>query len=401
MPLPPDHAGGAPWRDGGWGTGPWTFADPERMRGPSKRLRLWVPVLLSALVQIPASIWLVKTAQPVLWVAVATIGLAVLGPVALIAARRFPGPVVAVVAAAAVGELLVGVNGGPPPIALAFALVGAIVRGARIWAWVSLAVGWAVALILGLLSPPDAWNPPRIVGTTLGLLLVMGIGEGIRSRRERIRDYRAAAARRRLTAAEEERMRIARELHDVLAHSLSQINVQAGVGLHLADTQPEKAVEALSAIKQSSKAALDDVRAVLGVLRADGDDAPLAPQAGIAAIADLVGRTAIPGAVVEFHDELADHDMPAPIGAAAYRIVQEALTNVTRHGVGVTRVDVLLTSDSGLVVEVSDDGTVGEIEPGRGLLGMRERVELLGGRFDVRSDAGFTVRAEFPRKDDA
>lgn len=399
MPRPTDPSG--MWGAGPWGAGPWVYRDPDRMRGPSKRLRLWVPVVLSALVQIPASIWLVKMGQPELGVAIATIGFAALGPVALIAARRFPGPVVALVAAAAVGELLVGVNGGPPPIALAFALVGAIVRGARVWAWVSLAAGWSLALAFGLLAPPDAWNPPRIVGTTLGLLLVMGIGEGIRSRRERIREYRAAATRKRLTAAEEERMRIARELHDVLAHSLSQINVQAGVGLHLADAQPEKAVEALAAIKQSSKAALDDVRAVLGVLRADGDDAPRAPQAGIASIADLVAGTAIPGAVVELHDELADHDVPAPIGAAAYRIVQEGLTNVTRHGLDVSRVDVLLADVGGLVVEVSDDGEVAAFEPGRGLLGMRERVELLGGRFEVRHDHGFAVRAEFPRKDDA
>lgn len=375
------------------------LGDPDRMRGPSRRLRLWVPVVLSALVQLPASLWLVKTAEPEPWQAITTIALAALGPVALIGARRFPGPVVALVATAAVGLLLVGVSGGPPPIALAFALVGAIVRGARVWAWVSLAVAWALALIIGMLAPSDAWNPPRIVGTTLGLLLVMGIGEGIRSRRERIREYRAAVTRRRLTAAEEERMRIARELHDVLAHSLSQINVQAGVGLHLAESQPEKAAEALAVIKQTSKEALDDVRAVLGVLRADGDDAPRAPQPGIPQIAALVAGVEIPGAEVEFRDELGARDVPAPIGAAAYRIVQEALTNVTRHGVGVTRVRVLLADTDGLVVQVSDGGAVGEIEEGRGLLGMRERVELLGGRFDVTRDGGFSVRAEFPRRE--
>lgn len=395
MPRPPDHSGA--WGPEAWGAGPWAFSDPDRPRGPSKRLRLWLPVVLSALVQLPASIWLVKVEQPELPIAVVTIGLAAVGPLALIAARRFPGPVVAVVAAAAVAELLVGVNGGPPPIALAFALAGAIVRGARIWAWASLAVGWTLALVVGILAPTDAWNAPRIIGTTLGLLLVMALGEGIRTRRERVAQYRAAAAQRRLTAAEEERMRIARELHDVLAHSLSQINVQAGVGLHLADTQPEKATEALAAIKQTSKAALDDVRAVLGVLRADGDDVPRTPQAGIDAIAGLVANTEVPGAAVEFRDGLADRDLPAPIGAAAYRIVQEALTNVTRHGVGVTRVRVLLADDDGILVEVSDDGAPAQIEPGRGLLGMRERVELLGGRFEVRQTDGFTMRAVFPR----
>jgi signal transduction histidine kinase len=374
------------------------LGDPDRVRGPSRGLRLWVPVFLSALVQIPASIWLVQMTRPEPWIAIATIALATVGPVALIAARRFPGPVVAIVAAAAVGLLIFGVSGGPPPVALAFALVGAIVRGARVWAWISLAVGWALALVVGMVAPMDAWNPPRIVGTTLGLLLVMGIGEGIRSRRDRIREYRAAATRRRVTAAEEERMRIARELHDVLAHSLSQINVQAGVGLHLAESHPEKAAEALAVIKQTSKQALDDVRSVLGVLRADGDDAPRAPQPGRESLPGLVDSVEIPGAVIEFRDELGDREVSAPIGAAVYRIVQEALTNVTRHGVGVTRVRVLLADEEGVVVQVSDDGKVGAVDPGRGLLGMRERVELLGGRFEVRDADGFTVRAEFPRK---
>jgi len=402
MPRPYDR----PWGAEGaaaehWGGGPWAFRDPDRAWGPSRRLRLWVPVFLAALIQIPASIWLVKSTESEFWVAVATIGLAVVGPIALIAARRFPGPVVALITTAALGELLVGAGGGPPPIALAFALVGAIVRGARLWAWISLAAGWSLALVAGILAPTDAWHPARVVGTTLGLLLVMGIGEGLRSRRERIREYRAAATRRRLTAAEEERMRIARELHDVLAHSLSQINVQAGVGLHLAEAQPEKATEALAAIKATSKSALDDVRAVLGVLRGDADEAPRAPQPGIGAIADLVASTEIPGASVELVDEFDPSEVPAPIGAAAYRIVQEALTNVTRHGTHVNRVRVSLTDDGGLIVEVADDGTVGAVEPGRGLLGMRERVELLGGRFGVRTQGGFTVRAEFPRKEPA
>ncbi len=399
MPRSLDHpgAGGADH----WGGGPWAFRDPDRTWGPSRRLRLWVPVVLSALIQLPAAVWLVKVTEPDLAAAVTTIVLALVGPVALIGARRFPGPVVVVATGAALGSLLVAAGGGPPPVALAFALIGAIVRGARLWAWLSLTFGWSIALVVGLLAPAAPWHPARVVGTTLGLLLVMGIGEAIRTRRERIREYRAAATRRRLTAAEEERMRIARELHDVLAHSLSQINVQAGVGLHLAEAHPEKATEALAVIKSTSKAALDDVRAVLGVLRADGDDAPRAPQPGFDAIGALVGDTEIPGVAIEFRDERKATDVAAPIGAAAYRIVQEALTNITRHGVDVTRVAVVLADRDGLVVEVRDDGSPGAFEPGRGLLGMRERVELLGGRFEVSNDGGFTVRAVFLGEDSA
>lgn len=393
MPHPPEHPGA---HGPGWGAGPWAWGAPERDWPAGRRLRLWVPVALSALVQLPAAIVLVHLAQPERGIAAATIALAAVGPLALIAARRLPGPVVAVVAAATVGELLIGVNGGPPPIALAFALVGAIVRGARIWAWVSLAVGWAIALVAGILAPSEVWTPPRVVGTTLGLLVVMGIGEGIRSRRDRAREFRAAAARRRLTAAEEERMRIARELHDVLAHSLSQINVQAGVGLHLADTQPEKAAEALASIKLTSKTALDEVRAVLGVLRADGEQAPRTPQPSLDDLGALVESVEIPGARVEL-DARELPSVPTAVAAAAYRMVQEALTNVARHGSGVSLVEVRVGGEPGLLqVEVHDDGRAGAFEPGRGLLGMRERVELLGGRFETDTADGFTVRAELP-----
>src|SRR5690606_10803629 len=272
------------------------------------------------------------------------------------------------VAAATLAGLVFSPSGGPVPIALAFALAGAVVRGARLWAWISLGAAWALALVVLAVGVQVDWPPQRIVGTTFALVIAMGLGELIRTRRERMRDFRAAAARRRQSAAEEERMRIARELHDVLAHSLSQINVQAGVGLHLADTQPEKAAEALSAIKHVSKKALDDVRTVLGVLREGGADAPLAPQPTIAEIAALVASTRIPGAEIELDAHL-DEDVPAPVGAAAYRIVQEALTNVARHGVDVTRVGVWIArTEDGIRIDVHDDGRVTSVEPGRGLL---------------------------------
>jgi signal transduction histidine kinase len=372
-------------------------SDPDARPRPSRALRLWIPVVVSALVQLPGAFWIVRFAQADAATAILTIALAAVGPLALIAARRFPGPVAAVAAAAALAELLFGASGGPVPIALAFALAAAVVRGARLWAWLSLAGAWAVALLVLALGVPVDWPPPRVVGTTFGLVIAIGLGELIRSRRDRMSAFRAAAARRRQTAAEEERMRIARELHDVLAHSLSQINVQAGVGLHLADTQPEKATEALAAIKQVSKTALDDVRAVLGVLREDGGQAPRTPQPTIAEIAGLVAATRIPGAEIRLDEQLGDEAASAPASAAAYRIVQEALTNVARHGTGVTRVTVRLAREAGGIrIEVHDDGRVASFTPGRGLLGMRERVEQLGGVFETAHDGGFLVRATLP-----
>ncbi len=391
MPGPSTHEHGPPW-----GRGPWALADLDaRERRPARALRLWIPVVLSALVQLAGVAALLRFGHLPPSIAAVTVALALVGPAALIGARRFPGPVVAVTAAATVASVLFGALGGPIPLAFAFALAGAVVRGARIWAWASLAGAWLVVLVLSVVLDQLAWPPPRVIGTALGLVVAIGIGELIASRRQRMAAFRAAAARRRQSAAEEERMRIARELHDVLAHSLSQINVQAGVGLHLSETQPDKAVQALASIKQASKTALDDVRAVLGVLREDGE-APRAPQPDAARIAELVASTEVPGAQIVLDDRLTG-ELPAPVGAAVYRIVQEALTNVARHGVEVTRVDVrLLPEPGGIRVEVRDDGRDASVEPGRGLTGMRERVEQLGGRFEIVQDDGLTVSASLP-----
>lgn len=352
-------------------------------------------MLLSALAQLLGAAPILRLGHHPPFVVALTVALPLASALALIGARRFPGPTVVVVAALSIGSMLFGASGGPLPVALAFALAGAVIRGARIWAWATLAAAWVGVFLVSVVSDTVPWPPPRVIGTTLALMLALGVGEFVASRRERLTAFRAAAARRRQTAAEEERIRIARELHDVLAHSLSQINVQAGVGLHLADTQPEKAVEALASIKQASKTALDDVRSVLGVLRAEGD-APRAPQPGIDGIRELVTTTGVPGAEVGLTSEVTG-EVPAPVGAAAYRIVQEALTNVARHGVGVSRVDVTLTREAAaLRIEVRDDGEALTFVPGRGLTGMRERVEQLGGHFEVAGDHGFAVRALLP-----
>ncbi|QNO38671.1 sensor histidine kinase [Protaetiibacter sp. SSC-01] len=391
MPGPHTHADG-PRRGGG----PWALGESDGRRpGGSPALRLWIPVILSALVQLAGVAALLRFGHHPPGVAALTVALALAGPAALIGARRFPGPIVVITAVLAVATMAFGALGGPIPLAFAFALAGAVVRGARVWAWASLAGAWLVVLVLSLTLEQLAWPPPRVIGTALGLVIAIGFGEMLAARRQRMAAFRAAAARRRQTAAEEERMRIARELHDVLAHSLSQINVQAGVGLHLADTQPGKAVEALASIKQASKTALDDVRAVLGVLREDGE-APRAPQPDAARIADLVAATDVPGAEVVLDDGL-EGELPSPVGAAAYRIVQEGLTNVARHGADVTRVEVRLSPEpGGIRVEVADDGRAASVVPGRGLTGMRERVEQLGGAFELVPGEGLTVRAHLP-----
>ena len=378
----------------------------EAWRG-GREARLWIPVVVSVLVQVPFAVWVV--ARPGAFstdraTGLLGLALALLGPAALIGARRYPGPVVAIVVAAASADLLLTTApSGPPYVAVAFAILSAVVRGARVWAWVSIAAAWiatiAVGALLGIGRPPAA-----IAAITLGVVVVLGIGESIRTRRERFEQSSRAAASRRQTAVEAERVRIARELHDVLAHSLSQINVQAAVGLHLADAQPERAAEALANIKESSKIALDEVRSVLGVLRSgDASDAVLVPEPDLSRLPALIASVRTSSGIdVTLDDEIASAPatsrVPTAVQSAVYRIVQESLTNVVRHsGASSARVE-LRETDGMLVVSISDDGGGGfAAEAGRGVLGMRERAQLLGGRLDIESSgAEFTVRAALP-----
>jgi len=392
---------------------------PGRTRGewhdgpPEWRLprwaTLWIPVVISLLAQLPASLWISRASGLTPGQTAITVLIALAGPLALIGARRFPGPVVAIAAVATSVDLLFSERGGPPYVALAFAIVSAIVRDARVWAWVSVGACWIATLSIAIAQGRADWTPFRIGGTTLGILVMFGIGEGLRSRRERSRSYREHLAQRRQSAVQAERVRIARELHDVLAHSLSQINVQAGVGLHLADRRPEEAREALASIKETSKVALDEVRAVLGVLRAeDGADpsAPLVPEPDLARIPGLAASITAQGIAVELDDRLDPARVPQNVQLAIYRIVQESLTNVVRHARGATRVRVELEErPDGVRVVVRDDGS-GSRTPvsesgGRGVLGMRERAELLGGRLSAgpADDGGFVVAAVIPSKE--
>jgi signal transduction histidine kinase len=382
---------------GAWHPPDGSWFDDSRARS----LRLWLPVVLCFVAQVPATVvrlrldTAVSTAELAFGVVIALIG-----PLALLGARRFPGPVVAVVVAAASADLLVtSTDAGPPYLALAFAVVLAIVRGARVWAWVSVATGWVVTLAIAV-GVGISWHPVRITAITLGILLLFGIGESIRTRRERFDEMRRRSTERRLTEAQAERVRIARELHDVLAHSLSQINVQAGVGLHLMDRQPQKAAEALASIKETSRSALDEVRSVLGVLRAEGadPDAPLVPEPDLSRLAGLAASVTAQGIAVTVIDRLGSTP-GAALQLAMYRIVQESLTNALRHS-GATSATVTLDEHGGAYrVVVADDGAgaAGDASTeGRGLLGMRERAELLGGTLAIGGARGFTVTAELP-----
>jgi signal transduction histidine kinase len=387
------------WR-GAYGIGP---------RGPflPPQARLWVPVIVSLVVQV--TLVASQTAGIAVPTAPAAVALgylfAVLGPAALIAARAFAGPVVVATAVVAVADVLVDPSIVASVVAVLFAASLAVVRGAGTWAIASLSAGWVVSFVgAGLLG--IRWEPVPVVLTTAGLVVSLGFGSSIRSRRERFAQLRTLQSRRRVDAAQQERVRIARELHDVLAHSLSSINVQAGVGLHLLESQPEKAGEALASIKATSKQALDEVRDVLGILRAEGNDgdpsAPRVPGADLESLPALVENVRSAELDVELRSNL-DTAPSAAVQLALYRIVQESLTNIVRHSDASTARVEITGGDDEVVLRVTDNGRgvaadVGSVA-GKGLLGMRERAELLGGHLEAGNvePRGFAITATLPR----
>ncbi|WP_418955646.1 sensor histidine kinase [Streptomyces tritici] len=329
------------------------------------------------------------------------------GPALLLFRHRRPVPVVLGVAATALAYLAAGYPYGPVFVTVAVACHAAIVHGHRYAAWWALGLLWLGHVLAGhWLYPhlPPAGDGPAPWGQEVPVagfvVAILAASELVRVRREQWaqqRAERAAAERRR---ADEERLRIARELHDVLAHSLSVINVQAGVGLALLDGDPEQARTALTTIKAASKEALGEVRQVLSTLRAPGD-APRTPAPGLDRLPELVEQAAAAGLAVEVTRTGTAAPVPPGADLAAFRIVQEALTNVVRHsGSRTARVRVDRAPDA-LELRIDDDGPATGDDAGgsgHGLAGMRERAAALGGTIDAgaRPDGGFRVRATIP-----
>lgn len=200
-----------------------------------------------------------------------------------------------------------------------------------------------------------------------------------------------------------ERLRIARDVHDVVSHSLATISVQAGVALHVLEQQPDKAVEVLTAIKSTSKDALSELREILGVLRDAGElqSGPGAP--GVGRLCALVDSTTAAGVRTELRLVGRRRPLPAAVDLTAFRIVQEALTNVLRHAGPATAVVTIAFEREALIIEVEDDGRGHTTETstlgcGSGIAGMRQRASDVGGEVEAspRQDGGFRVRARLP-----
>jgi signal transduction histidine kinase len=270
----------------------------------------------------------------------------------------------------------------------------------------------ALALVVALsLQPSIVVNASTWVATLLAVTVAWLSGENLRWRRARWAALQQRAVRlesereeRARQAVTEERLRIARELHDVVAHSMSVIAVQAGVANHVIDTRPELARAALATVETNTRAALVEMRRLLGVLRQpDEPSASLVPTPGLGEVPRLVEKLAEAGLAVRVRVEGAPVGVPDGVDLSAFRIVQEGLTNVLRHGG--PRAQVVIAYEAGLVrVSVGDDGrpagvpSTGVRGPGHGLLGMRERVAVFGGTLTAgpRPDGGFDLVASLP-----
>ncbi|HZX03755.1 sensor histidine kinase [Kribbella sp.] len=217
-----------------------------------------------------------------------------------------------------------------------------------------------------------------------------------------VRDRRAAAARSARVLAEQavaaERLRIARELHDIVAHSMGLIAVKAGVANHVLRVRPEEVSDALSVIESTSRDALVELRHMLGLLRTPDDEpADLAPPAGLAALPELVARVESTGVRVDLTLDVPE-PLPEAVGLTVHRIVQECLTNVTKHArAGRCRITVAGSAHA-VQVEVTDDGVGGTAVEGHGLIGIRERVSVYGGTYRAGAVAGggFEVVVRLP-----
>jgi signal transduction histidine kinase len=326
-------------------------------------------------------------------------GLLTASGLALAARRRAPVPVLAVTGLCAVGYQAAGVD--VPAVAYLFAVYAAVRAGQRtitvVASVIMLAALPLAAMASGLHDTGEAFAQARGALELAWLIAAGAAGEALRQAERRADEAertREETARRR---ADEERLHIARELHDSLTHQISVIKVQAEVAVHLARKRGEQVPEALLAIREAGREAARELRATLEALRDDDKN----PPRGLDHVPDLVQRARMTGLDAKLTIEGHRNDVPAAVDRTAYRIVQESLTNIARHAAAASAWVRIDYRPDALVIRVDDDGKATSDTapvPGVGLLGMRERVTALGGRLRAapRSEGGFTVQAELP-----
>jgi signal transduction histidine kinase len=337
-----------------------------------------------------------------------------LGGVVVAVRRRWPVPVFVTTAAASLGYYALDFPDGPGWLGLFVAIYTVTALGDGRRSLVTAGTGIAVLAGCWLVAAADI-EPRAAIGWVFfrigASVMSAALGESVRTRRfiaaqaiaraelaERARDDEARAR------VDAERLRIAREVHDTVAHAIAIINVQSGVTAHVLGTREDRAPEAVAAlavIEQTSARALREMRTILGVLHATDDDR--APHPGLGQIGELTARAREAGLDIDLEMASQAPPVPSAVGSAVYRILQESITNVLRHA-GPTRVTVAVEYAADAVsVRITDGGRAGTGElaahqPGRGILGMRERCRLLGGTLDAGPvpGGGFAVTARLP-----
>ena len=330
------------------------------------------------------------------------IALVVAAAGALAVRRLAPLPSLAGVTLAAAAYLVAGYPYGPILLALPVALYSA---GGHLPVRRSLpaAAVASVTLVLTQLPAITSFSALLSLAVWHGWLLVpWALGAGLRVRRDENRRNHEDAARR---LAYEERLRIAREVHDIVGHGLAVINMQAGVALHVVDRRPEQARVALAAIKETSKAALDELRATLAVFRRpDESHQEPRPAPGLRQVGSVVTAMAESGLPIRMEVTGRAVDLPAAVDLAAYRIVQESLTNVIRHAGPASATVRVRYEPADVVLEITDDGRArangGGRPGGQGIAGMHERAEAVQGTLEAgpRPEGGFRVLARLPSR---
>ncbi|KOV38231.1 histidine kinase [Streptomyces sp. XY431] len=367
------------------------WAEPRATDAPARVSRDWVLVGVLTVTALLEGV----LRGDVAWRPFATIVAVGLAPV-LLWRRTHPLACVVVAFGTVLALGLASLLGGAPSVGLdtmiyLLVLVYALVR------WGSgreIVIGLAVvAVAAGIGTVADYTGPADVIG---GFAVLAAAADGAAFR------YRAESWRRALEQSRsEERVRLARELHDMVAHHVSAIAVQAQAGRATAGQRPEAALEALAVIEGEASRTLVEMRAMVRVLR-DGAPAEYAPQPGVADLLSLARRAPAPVVDVELPDDL--DELPPQVDAAVYRLAQEALTNALRHARNASRVEIRVVGGAGrLRLRVTDDGQIDparSVNHGFGLLGMTERAQLLGGtlRAGPAPEGGWAVDAELPTK---
>ncbi|MGW0330541.1 sensor histidine kinase [Streptomyces sp. NPDC003011] len=351
--------------------------------------------------------WILRTPDPLSLVLIA------LGSAALVFRRRAPVTVLVLTGTFSLVEAVTGDPRAPVAMSAVIALYTVAAATDRPTTWRAGLLTMTLLTGASMLAGPLPWYAQE----NLAILAWTGIGatagDAVRSRRAFIHAIRERAERAERTREEEarrrvaeERLRIARDLHDVVAHHIALVNVQAGVAAHVMDKRPDQAKEALAHVRDASRSALNELRATVGLLRQSGDpEAPTEPAPGLDRLDELVGTFRSAGLRVEVARADAGTTLPAAVGLAAYRVVQEALTNVQKHAGTEAKAEVsVVRVGPNIEITVLDDGPGQDDDPpaggGHGLLGMRERVTALRGTLTTgpRYGGGFRVHAILPVK---